>query len=97
MYGRYDTEAARGVDPLADQGTAGVVMMLESTVITIAILTWLVLRWARHDSERQQLLDLAHERGFELSPERAGRAVSAGQGARLRERIEASSGAGGRA
>lgn len=89
MYGRYDTEAARGVDPLSDQGTAGVVMMLESTVITIAIFTWLVLRWARHDTERQELLDLARERGVELSEERAERAVTAGQGARLRERIEA--------
>jgi cytochrome c oxidase assembly factor CtaG len=89
MYARYDTEAARGIEPLTDQGTAGVVMMLESTVVTIAILSWLVLRWARHDTERQELLDLARERGVELTEERAERAVTAGQGARLRERIEA--------
>lgn len=89
LYARYDaTAAADGVDPLSDQGTAGVVMMAESSVVTFAVLIWLVLRWARNDSERQDLLDLAHERGVELSPERAARAVNAGQGERLRERIE---------
>jgi len=90
LYGRYGpSEAERGVSALSDQGTAGVVMMLESTAVTIALLSWLVLRWARHDTERQELLDLALERGVPLSTERAERAVSAGQGKRLRERIEA--------
>ena len=89
LYERYAaTEAARGVEPLTDQGIAGVVMMLESTVITLAVLTWLLLRWARHDTERQELLDFAQDHGVELSSERAERAVNAGQGARLRERIE---------
>lgn len=93
LYARYEpTEAARGVDALADQGTAGVVMMAESTVITVGVLTWLLLRWARHDTERQELLDLARERGVALSPERATRAVNAGQGERLREKIEAGEG-----
>lgn len=98
IYGRYGpTQAERGVDALADQGTAGVVMMAESTLVTLAILAWLVLRWARQDTERQELLDLALERGVELDPSRAERAVSAGQGQRLRERIEsgASSAPGG--
>jgi ribosomal protein L12E/L44/L45/RPP1/RPP2 len=58
-------------------------------VITIAVLSWLILRWAKYDTERQELLDLAAERGIDLDPARAERAVSAGQGARLRERIEA--------
>lgn len=91
IYERYGpTEAQRGVEALSDQGTAGVVMMAESTVVTLAILTWLVLLWARHDTERQELLDLAAARGVELDPRRAERAVSAGQGQRLRERIESS-------
>jgi cytochrome c oxidase assembly factor CtaG len=95
LYTRYDpSEASRGIEPLTDQGTAGVVMMLESTIVTLAVLTWLLLRWARHDTERQELLDLAHERGVELTEERAARAVNAGQGARLRERIEAGGEAG---
>jgi cytochrome c oxidase assembly factor CtaG len=101
IYSRYAPgEAAHGVSGLSDQGTAGVVMMAESTVITIAILTWLILRWAKHDTERQELLDLAAARGVELDPARAQRAVDAGQGERLRERIESgslSSGASGRA
>lgn len=89
IYGRYGpSQAERGISALSDQGTAGVVMMLESTAVTIAVLSWLVLRWARHDTERQELLDLALERGVALTPERAERAVSAGQGQRLRERIE---------
>ncbi len=90
IYGRYGAgEAAHGISGLSDQGTAGVVMMAESTAVTIAVLAWLLLRWARHDTERQELLDLAVTRGFELDPKRAERAVSAGQGDRLRERIEA--------
>jgi putative membrane protein len=96
LYDRYSpTEAERGVSGLSDQGTAGVVMMGESTVITLAVLTWLVLRWARQDTERQELIDLAHDRGVDLDPSRAERAVTAGQGQRLRERIEASSAGGG--
>jgi putative membrane protein len=99
IYSRYAPgEAAHGLSGLSDQGMAGVVMMAESTVITIAILTWLVLRWAKHDTERQELLDLAASRGVELDPARAQRAVDAGQGERLRQRIESgtlSSGASG--
>jgi hypothetical protein len=95
IYGRYQAnEAAHGISGLSDQGMAGVVMMAESTVITLAVLTWLLLQWARRDTERQELLDLAHERGVELDPERAQRAVAAGQGALLRERIEAGAGGG---
>jgi cytochrome c oxidase assembly factor CtaG len=95
IYGRYQAnEAAHGISGLSDQGLAGVVMMAESTVITLAVLTWLLLQWARRDTERQELLDLAHERGVELDPERAQRAVAAGQGALLRERIEAGAGGG---
>ena len=91
IYARYELpESQHDISPLTDQGTAGVVMMIESTVIAIAVLSWLVLRWAKQDTERQELLDLAAARGYELDPKRAERAVSAGQGDRLRERIEAS-------
>jgi putative membrane protein len=88
IYGRYSAgEAEHHISGLTDQGTAGVVMMAESTVITLAILTWLLLQWARRDSERQELLDLAHQRGVELDPRRAQRAVAAGHGALLEERL----------
>jgi putative membrane protein len=98
LYDRYAAgEADHGVAPLTDQGTAGIVMMAESTVISLAVLTWLVLRWARQDTERQELLDLAERHGFELDPKRAERAVNAGQGERLRERIETAPASGPRA
>ena len=81
-----------GITPLGDQGTAGVVMMVESGIVTFAVLAWTLLRWASRDIEKQRLLDLAYERGVELDPERAERAVAAGHGARLEERL---SGEGG--
>lgn len=93
LYPRYEpSELARGIEPLSDQGTAGIIMMFESTVLTIGTLTWLFMRWARQDIERQELLDYATDRGVELDPGRAGRAVEAGQADRLRERIAAEPG-----
>ena len=76
-----------GIDSLADQGTAGVVMMIEGGLVTLGLIAWLFLRWAQQDTERQELVDLAGERGVPLSDARAERAVSAGQGGRLAERI----------
>ena len=38
-------------------------------------------------SEKQNLIELAEQHDFELDPARAGRAVAAGEGERLRERI----------
>ena len=58
-------------------------------MLTLATLAWIFFRWARQDIERQALLDLAADLGVELDAERAGRAVAAGQGERLRERIAA--------
>jgi cytochrome c oxidase assembly factor CtaG len=88
LYPEYEPfQVARGVEPLSDQGWAGIVMMFESTAITLATLTWLFLLWARQDIERQELIDYATDQGVELDPARAGRAVAAGQGERLRERI----------
>jgi hypothetical protein len=46
-----------------------------------------VLRWARQDTERQELIDLAIERGVDLDEWRARRAVAAGRAAELRSRI----------
>ena len=76
-----------GIDALTDQGTAGVIMMVEGGLVTLGLIVWLFLRWAQQDTERQDLLDLAEERGVPLSEARAERAVTAGQGGRLAERI----------
>ena len=75
------------ISPLTDQGTAGVIMMIEGGIVTLGILAYTLLRWAKHETEEQRLLELAAARGVELSPERAGRAVSAGHGGRLEKRL----------
>jgi cytochrome c oxidase assembly factor CtaG len=89
FYKFYATgEAHAGVAPLTDQSVAGVVMMLEESFLTIFLFGWLFLRAAAEGEEKQDLLDWAHAHGIELSDQRAGRAVSAGRGAELRERLE---------
>jgi putative membrane protein len=90
LYPEYASGAAKhGLSPLSDQGAAGMVMMVESGLVTFGVLAWIFFRWARQDSERQRLVDLARERGVELDEARAGRAVAAGQGARLERRLRA--------
>jgi putative membrane protein len=81
-------EAHTTVSPLTDQSVAGVVMMLEQSILTIFLFGWLFLRAAAEGEEKQDLLDWAHARGIELSDRRAARAVTAGRGAELRERLE---------
>jgi putative membrane protein len=80
-------EAEFGISPLSDQGTAGVIMTAEGGLVTLGVLAWLFLLWAQQDTERQRLVELAQERGVELSDARARRAVAAGQGARLEQRL----------
>jgi putative membrane protein len=81
------TDAARGLNPVSDQNLAGAVMMIEQIILTLLLFAWLFLRFAKQDEERQELLDLAHQRGIELSDERAARAAVAGTAGRLRERL----------
>jgi cytochrome c oxidase assembly factor CtaG len=90
FYGGYAAgEAAHGISPLTDQGLAGAIMMGEGMLVTLGVIVWLFLRAAREVDERQRLLDLAYATGFPLDEQRAARAVAAGQGARLEERIRA--------
>jgi putative membrane protein len=84
LYDVYDVS-----DPLADQTLAAAIMMVEGSLLTLLLFGWLFLRAAREGEERQELLDLARDRGVELSERRAARAVAAGRGAELRRRIEA--------
>jgi cytochrome c oxidase assembly factor CtaG len=76
-----------GISPLADQSTAGVVMMIEGTFLALGVLAWVFFEVAREGTEKQRLLDLAQDRGFALDEQRAQRAVAAGHGALLEERI----------
>jgi putative membrane protein len=88
LYSEYAAgERYWGVSPLADQSTAGVIMMIEGTFLGLGLLAWLFFEAARQGVEKQRLLDLARDRGVELDDERAQRAVAAGQGERLEEQI----------
>jgi putative membrane protein len=80
-------EAEWEISPLADQGAAGNLMMIWTGAVTLALFAWLFFRAANRSAEKQELLELAESRGVDLDPARAGRAVDAGQGDRLRERI----------
>jgi cytochrome c oxidase assembly factor CtaG len=77
-----------GLSASTDQVVAGSIMMVEGSILTICLFGWLFLRSAREGEERQALLDLAGARGVPLTERRAARAVAAGEGSRLRARIE---------
>jgi putative membrane protein len=72
---------------LSDQSLAGSVMMVEESVLTIGLFCWLFLRAARQTEERDDLVEWAAGQGIELDPRRAMRAVAAGRGDELRERL----------
>jgi cytochrome c oxidase assembly factor CtaG len=76
-----------GISAMGDQSTAGAIMMVEGTFLALGVLAWIFLEVAREGTEKQRLLDLAHDSGFALDEGRAQRAVAAGHGARLEERI----------
>ena len=76
-----------GISPIADQSTAGVVMMVEGTFLGLGLLAWVFFEVSREGIEKQRLLDLALERGVELDEARAQRAVAAGQGERLERQL----------
>ena len=81
-------EPAYGISPLQDQITAGSVMMIEGSIVTLLCFAWLFMRAASQSEERQQLLDFAHANNLELDDARAARAVAAGRGEELRRRLE---------
>ncbi|HEX4364240.1 MAG TPA: cytochrome c oxidase assembly protein [Solirubrobacteraceae bacterium] len=81
-------ERAHGLSPHTDQVIAGSEMMVEGSILTLCLFCWLFLRSAREGEERQELLELAAAGGFALDERRAARAVAAGRGGELRQRIE---------
>jgi cytochrome c oxidase assembly factor CtaG len=74
---------------MADQIGAAGVMMVEESILTICLFGWLFLKVAREGDERQALLDYAAAHGVELDAARAARAVAAGRGDELWERVRA--------
>lgn len=81
-------EPAYHISPLGDQIDAGVVMMVEGSIVTLLCFGWLFARAASQSEERQQLLDFARANNLELDDARAARAVAAGRGDELRRRLE---------
>ncbi len=97
LYPKYAAgEAYWGISPLADQSTAGVVMMVEGTFLGLGLLAWVFFEVSREGIEKQRLLDLATERGVELDEARAQRAVAAGQAERLERQLIGAGGEGER-
>jgi putative membrane protein len=80
-------EADWGISALTDQSTAGVIMMVEGTFVSLGIFAWLFFRTAQEGTERQRLIELAEEHGVVLDEARAARAVAAGEGDRLEQRL----------
>jgi putative membrane protein len=80
----YDTyaDAPRiwGLSAGADQGIAGAIMMIEGSVVTIAVLSWLFLRMWSEGERRQELI----EQG--LDPRAVSRAVRYGRAHELESR-----------
>jgi cytochrome c oxidase assembly factor CtaG len=74
---------------LADQTAAAGVMMVEESILTIALFCWLFLKVAGEGEERQRLLDYATSHGITLDEKRAARAVGAGRTSELWDRLRA--------
>jgi cytochrome c oxidase assembly factor CtaG len=77
FYSWYEHAPKWGISAVHDQNLAGVVMMAEGSLVTIAALAWLFLRLAAEGELRQQLL----EEG--LDPRQVARAVRYGRGEEL--------------
>jgi putative membrane protein len=80
------------ITPLADQSTAGAIMMVEGTFLILGVLAWTFFELAREGDEKQRLIELAEARGIKLDERRAQRAVAAGHGALLERRLLAGDG-----
>ncbi len=89
LYPIYvESDVAHGISPLTDQSIAGAILMIQGGVIMLAVFFWVLIQWAREDTERQELIDLAERLDVPLSDQRAARAAAAGRGSELRRRLE---------
>ncbi len=89
LYPIYvESDHAHNISPLTDQSIAGAILMIQGGVIMLAVFFWILIQWAREDTERQELIDLAERLQVPLSERRAARAAAAGRGSELRRRLE---------
>jgi cytochrome c oxidase assembly factor CtaG len=73
FYSVYKHAPEWGITPAHDLNLGGIVMMGEGSIVTLAVLVWLVLRLASESELRQRLL----EQG--LDPRQVKRAVRYGR------------------
>ena len=93
LYPIYrDGDAHWHISPMGDQIAAAGLMMVEESVLTIGLFCWLFLKVAREAEARQELIEKAAASGIERAEKRAARAVAAGRGAELLERLGAGAG-----
>lgn len=86
LYPIYiDSDQAHGISPLTDQSIAGAILMIQGGVIMLAVFFWVLIQWAREDTERQELVDLAERLRVPITEARA---AAAGRGPQLRRRLE---------
>jgi cytochrome c oxidase assembly factor CtaG len=90
LYTNYaEGQAKWGLSAVTDQSLAGVIMMIEGTFLLIGVIAYSYFQSAGQSIRKQELLDLAYMEGYELDPQRAERAVRAGHGDLLEQRIRA--------
>jgi putative membrane protein len=90
LYQNYaEGQAKWGLSAIQDQSVAGVIMMVEGTFLLIGVISYSYFQSAGQSIRKQELIDLAYLEGYKLDPERAERAVRAGHGDLLEQRIRA--------
>jgi cytochrome c oxidase assembly factor CtaG len=90
FYPHYaQTAAHAGRSVTADQSAAGAVMLVEQSVVIVALLGWLLARALRDAERRQELAELAARHGVVLDARRIARAVAAEQQDVLAQRVRA--------
>lgn len=88
LYQNYDEGHIKwGISAIQDQSTAGVVMMVEGTFLILGVLAWTFFESARQSMQKQELMDLALDRGVEIDEQRIERAVKSGHGDLMEKRI----------
>ncbi|MGH6915893.1 MAG: cytochrome c oxidase assembly protein, partial [Geminicoccales bacterium] len=66
FYPQYERGASQWhIAPLTDQGVAGSVLLVEGSVLTLALFSWLFLKTLSESEKRQELLEFAAARGLE--------------------------------
>jgi len=88
LYDNYGAGHLKwGISAVQDQSTAGVIMMVEGTFLILGVLAWTFFEAAKQSMQKQELMDLAFDKGVEIDEARIERAVKAGHGDLLEKRI----------